>query len=555
LGTRLREDVTLDRRSNAVLMPAFWLWLLLLPLGAAGAQRPALAPRDVDQLLTRGYELEQSGDWGRAVQLYEDAAKAHPTSTLLRERLRNCEIHYGLARRYRDSSFRSKLLTMPRSQALRLYDEVFRKIEESYVDPLEPGRLFRSGVEHLLVACDDEPFRRANLRGESTGDVAAFRERLRQWKSAAVRNRDDAVRLASHVSSDAERMLGLPAAPIVLEFVYGACDGLDDYSTCLTPDRLNDLYSVIDGNFVGIGVELRSDELGLLIVNVLPGGPAADAHLRAGDHIVAIESKPTAGLPTDEAANRLQGADGTLVNLLIQSLGSPEPHPVTLRRRPVDVQSVSHVQLLSTAEGIGYAQITGFQKSTLSELENAIARMERQGMRSLIMDLRGNPGGLLTSAVDISDKFLADGVIVTTRGRADGQSHTYRAHRSGTWQVPLVVLIDGDSASASEILAGALQDNQRATIVGTRSYGKGSVQSIFPLDTADAGIRLTTAKFYSPRGRAYSGNGVSPDIEVRRDPDSRPNDSASSRLNPAADPQLAAAVQASRQLLGRRSSR
>ncbi len=539
------------RRTIAVLKPAFWLWLLLLPIGAAATERPGV-PRDFDQLLSRGFELEQSGDWGRAVQLYEDASKAHPNSLLLRERLKQCEIHYGLARRYRDASFRSKMLTMPRSQALRLYEEVLRKVEESYVDPVDSARLFRSGVEHLIVACEDDQFRKANLHGDSPPELAQFRERLRQWKTTAVRDRAEAIRFASTVGAQAEGMIGVASSPVVMEFVYGACDGLDDYSTCLTPDRLNDLYAVIDGNFVGIGVELRSDELGLLIVNVLPVGPAADAKMQGGDHIVAIEGVSTAGLPTDEAANRLQGSDGTSVHIDVLPAGESQPRRVTLRRRSVEVQSVMKPQIIASADGIGYVQLTGFQKSTLGELERAVERLERQGMRSLIIDLRGNPGGLLTTAVDISDRFLTDGVIVTTRGRADGQTHSYRAHRSGTWQFPLVVLIDGDSASASEILAGAIQDNRRGTIVGERSYGKGSVQSIFPLDTADAGIRLTTAKFFSPRGRAYSGQGVSPDVQIRRDESDRPNGPASTQSNPASDPQLAAAIQASRQLLGRR---
>ena len=140
----------------------------------------------------------------------------------------------------------------------------------------------------------------------------------------------------------------------------------------------------------------------------------------------------------------------------------------------------------------------------------------RQGMRSLIIDLRGNPGGLLTARVEIADKFIADGGIVSTKGRSEQENFSYRAHRPGTWRVPLVVLIDGDSASASEIFAGAIKDSGRGKIVGIRSYGKGSVQGIFPLGKTGAGARLTTAKFYSPSGRAIANVGVTPDIDVRR---------------------------------------
>jgi carboxyl-terminal processing protease len=141
--------------------------------------------------------------------------------------------------------------------------------------------------------------------------------------------------------------------------------------------------------------------------------------------------------------------------------------------------------------------------------------LHKQGMRSLILDLRGNPGGLLTASVEVADKFIADGGIVSTKGRSEPENFSYRAHRPGTWRVPLVVLIDGDSASASEIFAGAIKDSGRGKIVGTRSYGKGSVQGIFPLGKTGAGARLTTAKFYSPLGHVISNVGVTPDIDVR----------------------------------------
>jgi carboxyl-terminal processing protease len=549
--------ITLNQRILATVRRAFWLWLLFVPvaLPAAASEKPsAKSPAEFDQLISQGFQYEQSGDWSRAVQLYESASKAHPNSQLLRERLRHCMVRYGLSRRYHDASFRAKMLAMPRGQALKLYDEVVRKIEESYVEPLDSAKLFRSGIDSLLIASEDDQFQKTNLRGGPTDHMSEFRDRVRQWRGVAVRDRSEAVRHVSSIASTAENVAGLSAAPVILEFVYGACDSLDDYSTCLTPDRLTDLYAVIDGNFVGIGVELRSDDDGLLVVNTLAGSPAAEAGIRGGDHIVAIEGRTTVGLPTDEAANRLQGAEGTHVQILIQSPGDSPARRVVLRRRSVEVQSVSTIQMLSSAEGIAYVQLTGFQKTSLNELERAVASLDRQGMRTLILDLRGNPGGLLTSAVDIADRFLTDGTIVSTRGRADGQTHTYRAQRTNTWAFPLVLLIDGESASASEILAGAIQDNHRGTIVGVRSFGKGSVQSIFPLDSIDAGVRLTTAKFYSPRGRAYSHQGVSPDIEVDRDATTRHGATGHSQVDPATDPQLAAALQASRQLIGRRAS-
>jgi carboxyl-terminal processing protease len=164
-------------------------------------------------------------------------------------------------------------------------------------------------------------------------------------------------------------------------------------------------------------------------------------------------------------------------------------------------------------------KIPAFQKTTSTDLEQALWDLHGKGMRSLIIDLRGNPGGLLTAAVEIADKFIADGGIVSTKGRSEQENFNYRAHRPGTWRVPLVVLIDGDSASASEIFSGAIKDSGRGKVVGTRSYGKGSVQGIFPLGKSGAGARLTTAKFYSPSGKAIANVGVTPDIDIRRTAD------------------------------------
>jgi carboxyl-terminal processing protease len=165
---------------------------------------------------------------------------------------------------------------------------------------------------------------------------------------------------------------------------------------------------------------------------------------------------------------------------------------------------------------VAYVRIPAFQKTTARDLETALWDLHAKGMRSLVLDLRGNPGGLLTSSVEVADKFIADGPIVSTRGRSEQENFNYRAHRPGTWRVPLVVLIDGDSASASEIFAAAIKDSRRGTVIGTRSYGKGSVQGIFPLGYAGAGARITTAKFYSPLGNPIANVGVTPDIDARR---------------------------------------
>ncbi len=192
-----------------------------------------------------------------------------------------------------------------------------------------------------------------------------------------------------------------------------------------------------------------------------------------------------------------------------------QPREVVVRRRRVEVPSIDQASILDPQYGVAYLRLVCFQKGTCRDLDAALWRLHRAGMRTLIVDVRNNPGGVLTSAVDAADRFIDQGIIVSTRGRSAQEDYTYSAHSEGTWRVPLVVLIDQNSASAAEIFAGAIRDHRRGTVVGTRSFGKGSVQGIFPLDVAEAGLRLTTAKFYSPNGKPFSQVGVEPDVVVR----------------------------------------
>jgi carboxyl-terminal processing protease len=252
----------------------------------------------------------------------------------------------------------------------------------------------------------------------------------------------------------------------------------------------------------------------LRLVNVIRGGPAFEAGLKVGDRITHVGDQAVRGLGLDEAAGRLQGAADTSIAItILHSNGASQRYVLT--RRPVEVESVAQARIVEPTLGIGYLQLTGFQKSSAEELDRVIASLQSKGMRYLVLDVRGTPGGLLNVAVEIADRFLDSGVIVSTRGRAAGQSYVYRARADASWRMPMAVLIDHDSASASEILAGALKDHNRALVVGQRSYGKGSVQSIYSLRSAPAGLKLTTAKVYSPQNRPYSEQGVEPDVLVR----------------------------------------
>ena len=234
----------------------------------------------------------------------------------------------------------------------------------------------------------------------------------------------------------------------------------------------------------------------------------------AGDRIVAVNAIPVRDSTTDAAADMLKGAAGSEVRVEIQR-DVLQAQTLRIIRRRVEVPSIENITMVDHQMGIGYLRLTSFQKTTSRDLDYALWELNKQGMRGLIMDLRGNPGGLLDAAVEVADKFLEVGTIVSTRGRGFQEDMDYQARLVGTWRLPLVVLLDRESASASEILAGAIRDQRRGTIVGEKSYGKGSVQGSFPLHSMNGGIRLTTAKFYSPNGNAISGHGVQPHVPVQ----------------------------------------
>ena len=533
---------------------AAWVDPQAAPDSATSAPSASSTTEDPGTLLERGLDKERSRNWGAAMEVYREALEHWPSRVEFGRRLRLCEIHFKLHRRYTDTSFRRVLLALPQEQATDLYEEVLERIQNNYVDdvPFEP--LVRHGLDNLEVALRDPEFLKVNAPSAVAERVTWLREALREYRaSLVVPDRTAAIRMALACSDLGRQSIGLAATPILLEFTYGACDALDDFTSYLTPDKLEDLYAMIDGNFVGLGIELKLDKEGLRLIGVIRGGPAWEAGLQPGDQIVRIDGVNIKGMALDESANRLQGTEGSTIELGILRRDRAF-QSIRLVRRHVEVESVTKGRIVDPAAGIGYLRLSGFQKTSTDELDRAIAALSQQGMRILVLDLRGNPGGLLNVAVDIAGRFIDSGLIVSTRGRAQGQSQMLSAGGSARWRFPLYVLVDHDSASASEILAGALQDHRRATIVGARTYGKGSVQSIFSLRAAPAGLKLTTAKFYSPRNRPYSEQGVQPDLPIATHSAAKPVDDAAqirdeaNMGDPALDPVLAAAIRTARDL-------
>src|SRR5262245_42971315 len=292
--------------------------------------------------------------------------------------------------------------------------------------------------------------------------------------------------------------------------INGMLNALDPHSAYLTPELYKELQVDTEGSFGGLGIEITVKDGVLTVVSPIEDTPAYRAGVKAGDQIIKIEGELTKDMTLVEAVKKMRGPKGSKIIVSIRREGVPRLIDFSLVREVIKVQSVKFRTL---EKGYGYIRLAQFQDRTSVDLENAISKIiqENGKMSGLVIDLRNNPGGLLSQAVKVSDMFLDSGLVVYTEGRLDNQKQKYFAHPGGYTDFPIVVLVNGGSASASEIVAGALQDHGRAVVLGTQTFGKGSVQTILPLENG-AALRLTTALYFTPNGRSIQVTGVSPDI-------------------------------------------
>jgi carboxyl-terminal processing protease len=299
--------------------------------------------------------------------------------------------------------------------------------------------------------------------------------------------------------------------------INGMLHSLDPHSAYLTPDLYKELQSDTQGRFGGLGIEITVKGGILTVVSPIEDTPAFKAGIKPGDQIFKIEEEFTKDMSLVDAVKKMRGLKGTKINLTIRREGSPDLIDFSLVR---DIIRVRSVRSRSLEPGYGYIRLAQFQERSDRDLQRALEKLaaEKGGMKGLVLDLRNNPGGLLTQAVRVSDLFLESGLIVYTEGRIEAQKQKYFAQKDGSWMdFPIVVLVNGGSASASEIVAGALQDHKRAVVLGTKTFGKGSVQTILPLDDSSA-LRLTTARYFTPNGRSIQTTGIVPDIVLDNTP-------------------------------------
>lgn len=298
--------------------------------------------------------------------------------------------------------------------------------------------------------------------------------------------------------------------------IKGMLSNLDPHSAYLGPEDFAELQESTSGEFGGLGIEVGTEDGNIKIVSPIDDTPASKAGIQAGDFIVKINGQPTRGLTMTEAVDKMRGKVGQKITLTLVRNGGT-PFDVTLTRANIQVKSVKS-QLLE--DGYGYIRITQFQVKTGEEVASALSKLRRENgnkkLKGIILDLRNNPGGVLQSAVEVVDHFITKGLIVYTKGRiANSELRFSATGKDLSENVPLVVLINGGSASASEIVAGALQDKKRGVVMGTTSFGKGSVQTVLPLNN-DRALKITTALYFTPNGRSIQAQGIVPDIEVSR---------------------------------------
>ncbi|MGD0144293.1 MAG: S41 family peptidase [Rhizomicrobium sp.] len=310
---------------------------------------------------------------------------------------------------------------------------------------------------------------------------------------------------------------------LVSSAIEGMVSSLDPHSSYMDAKAFADMQVQTSGQFAGLGMEVTMEDGLVKVISPIDDTPAARAGIKTGDFIAAVDGTPIQGMALDDAIAKMRGPEGSKCTITVLRTGTKKPFDLTLTRAVVQVDNVKFHR-----EGdIGYIRLPSFNEQTDSGLQHAVRELKRQigpGLKGYVLDLRNNPGGLLDQAVDVSDDFLNSGEIVSTRGRHPEDTSRYDAKPGDiTDGKPVIVMINGGTASASEIVAGALQDDKRATVVGMTSFGKGSVQTIIPLGQNGGALRLTTARYYTPSGHSIQALGITPDVAVAQgDEDSTP---------------------------------
>lgn len=292
--------------------------------------------------------------------------------------------------------------------------------------------------------------------------------------------------------------------------INGMLSSLDPHSSYLDPEDFKDMQAQTSGEYGGLGIEVTAQDGFVKVVSPMDGTPAFRAGIKSGDFLTAIDGKSIVGLPLNDAVKQMRGEVNSAISVTVVREGV-EPFDVSLTREVIRPEVVKQKMI----GDVGYVRITTFNEQTVKALDRALEATRKGPLKGLVLDLRDNPGGLLEASIEVTSRFVNGGEVVSTRGRHDTDSKRYNAVRANRYpNVPIVVLVNGGSASAAEIVAGALKDRERAVVMGVTSFGKGSVQTVLPLGPNKGAMRLTTSRYYTPSGKSIQGSGIEPDVEV-----------------------------------------
>lgn len=489
-------------------------------------------PTDPDELKALGEAAERKGQWEKALEFYLKAFIAGGQTPDVRDRIKDCLRHAAQTRRHRDPGFQQVVLNLPPADALNLYAEVVTKLQANYSerDRANPEVLFELGLEEFDRALADPAFRKKHLAEAADGKIAAFRKGLADWRQRLPKSPREARQAVYAITDATQKELGLrnPAA-VVFEFLCGSCTGLDEYTVYLAPGYAQSEIAspVLELAAYGVLIAFQSD--GVFVESVLPDSWAAvHTPIRPGDRIIRANGRtlhPATPVALSEALRT--PFDGGH-DLEVAPMGGYATVPVRL---PTPVPTVIRADMLNVKDGVGYVRIGGFRATTPGELDEALLRLRDRGLRALILDLRGNTGGLFTAGVQVAQRFIPSGIVATTQGQAAEFANRVFSSDSGmaALDVPVVLLIDTKTMSSAEVVAAALKDHNRATLIGMPTFGKGAIQYPFPLRGGDEGddpalarprsgvLIVTIAKAFSPRGTPIHRVGVTPNV-VESDP-------------------------------------
>lgn len=479
-------------------------------------------------------QFEKAGKWARATAYYSALERLHEEDDQLRETREQAGRHARLELVY-DS--KEALQRRTKDVTSDLLKTALKRINSDYFEQPDFRALAEGALWNIEALCNTTKLYEF-LDGVGNPEARnLFIRKLSELRAQVKReerySHDDLKKLYSQIAFANKETVSLPEELLIVEFLEGALQELDDYSNMVWPADQAEFNKLMMGDFEGVGIQLGLDERTgrLKVVTPLEDSPALEAGIRPGDLIVSVNGGSTKGWTTEDAVRNIMGPSGSEVTLGLFRPSSGKELEFKLNRRRIILKTVRGVNrlddgkgaawnyMLDKEEGVAYIRLTGFHPESANELSDALKSAKAQGMKGLILDLRYNPGGLLDVAVEVVSAFVESGKVVTTSGRREQKErHDVTGHAEWS-SLPLIVLINEGSASASEILAGALQDHQRAVVMGERSFGKGSVQKVLPIGDK-ARLKLTTALYYLPSGRSPHKKlhadewGVSPDIDV-----------------------------------------